>query len=527
MALRNLLLVTYQFPPIGGSGVQRALKLAQYLPQVGWRAHVVSAGHTHYPLLDPTQRVGDGEELVVHRICGLEPAGVARTICRHLAQDGAAPEWLRGRPKYLVARSSRRCRPSGRGARATDVPGRSLTALEDRLYWRLDRVCEGLHLPEAEMLWIPAAIRQSRRLVERHGIEAVVTTSPPHSAHLVGLSLQRRLGLPWIADLRDPILDNFAYHPQTRLADRFWRWLEQAVVSNADHVVATCPELIDRLLDRHARLDANRFSTITNGFDPADRPKDGVGAVPDHAKSPSQGGGTGVLPVAQPAAPASGGGCGVRSRPRLTKSQRFTLAYVGAFYREQTIGPVLDAIRSLRANRGDIATDIEFRLIGSLSASQRRLLGADDAAFFKDMGYRSHEEAIREMAQADALLLVTPANDGGRLCIPAKAFEYLAFGGHILGLVHEGTALWRIMADAGNVTLLDCRVPGGLVPAIGRRYDAWRAGTPNGQRNQQVVERFRRDRLAARFARVVERCVDGVSRLRVVRDKAVCKGATA
>jgi glycosyltransferase involved in cell wall biosynthesis len=522
MALRNLLLVTYQFPPVGGSGVQRALKLASYLPRSGWRAHVVSAGHVHYPLLDPTLTSGVDGEVAVHRTCGLEPAGVAQVICRHLAPAGSASDWLGG--------------------------------VEDRLYWRLDRMFGRLQLPETEMLWVPAAIRQARRLVDRHEIEAVVTTSPPNSAHLVGLSLRRRLGLPWVADMRDPILDNFAQTAQGRLADRFWRWLEGSVVRHADAVVVTCPELADRLTERYPDVAAGRFCTITNGFDPADGPgfvRERIHALNNRARmwsanpgptSPKRERGLSQPVVSQNPSLALRAGRALGSDSCRTIAHgdlaadapavregihapaaargRFTLAYVGAFYREQTIGPILEAIRRLRAARTDVARDLAFRLIGSLSSSQRRLLQEGDDAFFHDVGYRPHEEAVAEMSRADVLLLVTPANDGGRLCIPAKMFEYLAFGGHIIAQIHAGTAMWRILAAAGNVTLLDHRAPGALTRAfektqalalchsIERCYDAWRAGTLDGPRDRSVVDRFRRDRLAGRYAKLVERCVE-------------------
>lgn len=458
--LRNLLLVTYQFPPIGGSGVQRAVKLARYLPRAGWRAHVLSAGHTHYPLLDPMLVHDVGEAVPVHRVCGLEPASMAQAICRHVAGGTGTPSWL--------------------------------NAFEDRLYWRLDRACGRLQLPETEMLWVPAAIRKARDIIDRHAVEAVVTTSPPHSAHLVGLFLKRRLGVPWIADLRDPILDNFAYRPTTRWADRFWQWLERSVLLRSSHTVVTCPELADRFLERYPRLDAGRLSTITNGFDPADRP-----APPLNGEGESRG------------------------------SRRFTISYIGAFYRDQTIAPILDAIRRLRASRRDIATDLEFRLVGSLSASQRQFVRCEDEAFFNNLGYRQHDEALAEMARADVLLLATPASEGGRLCIPAKTFEYLAFGGHILALVHEGTALAAILAEAGNVSLLHQQDPAAVARVIERCYDAWRAGTLETPRDQAVVGRFRREGLADRLARIVERCAEGPPHLRVVRDDPIAEEAAA
>ncbi|MFH1416840.1 MAG: glycosyltransferase, partial [Planctomycetota bacterium] len=348
MALRNLLLVAYHFPPIGGSGVQRAVKLARHLPAAGWRANILTAGHAHYPLIDHSMVDAAGPAARVLRCRGLEPGAVAAAVCGHLRPRDGMPRWLH--------------------------------ALEDRLYWRLDRICSLLKLPERELLWTPRAAWKGRQLIRRQRIEAVVTTSPPVASHLVGLSLKRRLGIPWVADLRDPMLDNFAYAPMALWADRFTGWLERTVLREADHCVVTCPELADRLQDRYPELTTDRVSTITNGYDPADAPDSTV--------------------------------CRGRGR--------FTLAYVGAFYRQQSIAPVLEAIRSLRASRSDIASLLEFRVVGSIAASQLSFVRDADRVFFRHIGYAEHRQAVEEMAAADAVLLTTPNNDGGRLCIPAK-----------------------------------------------------------------------------------------------------------
>jgi glycosyltransferase involved in cell wall biosynthesis len=446
MTLRNLLLVTYHFPPHGGSGVQRPAKLAKYLPAAGWRAVVLTAGHSHYPLLDPTLETGAAESLV-SRARGWEPGAIAAAVCRQLRRFGRNSPWV--------------------------------DALEDRLYWRLDRLIGRLHLPETELLWAPAAISEARRLIARHQIEAVVTTSPPVSAHLVGLSLKRRLGIPWIADLRDPIVDNFAYAPRTGLADRLLRRLERTVLSRADHCIVTCPDLADRLMDRSAESVPGRISTITNGFDPADAPD----STDMRSADPSDG--------------------------------RFTLAHIGAFYRRQSIEPILQAIRTLRAAADSEAHQIEFRAVGSIAASQMSLIRPEDKDILRYVGYRPHGEAVSEMARADALLLMTPDNDGGRLCIPAKTFEYLAYGRHIIAVVHTDTALARILATAGNITLVNHGDVAGLTAAIQARCDAKRRSTPEQSRNMEFVNQFRRDRTAKRFAEIVEACVDGAPSLRL------------
>ena len=442
--LRNLLLAAYHFPPHGGSGVQRALKLARYLPLLGWRAHVVTAGHDHYPVLDRTL-CAEYDDAYVERVPGWEPGALAKRMAAPLSP--------------LFKRS--RC------------------GLEDRLFWRLDRWMRSLPLAEIEQLWVSAVARRARHMIREHAIEALITTSPPCATHLVGRNLQRRMGIPWIADLRDPIVDNFSYRPRSSREDRFFHRLEATIAREADRVVVTCPELAERLRKRYRDVPAERFTTITNGYDPTDAPIVVQAAI----------------------------------------SGRFTLAHVGAFYREQTVGPILDAIRQLRAAHLDIRKVLKLRLVGTLSASERARLLPDDVSFLDQTGYVDHHTAINEMAAADALLLTTPATDGGRLCIPAKIFEYLAFGKHIIASLHESSWISRTIRQAGNCTLIPRADVAAWTNAIESCFAAWNTGRLQHPRDRAVVDAFRRDRIAARYARVIEEAIAAVP---LCRNDPVC-----
>ena len=399
-APRKLVIVTQQFPPVGGSGVQRAGKLAQYLPASNWQPHILTAAFPRYPLLDESLLDDLAPTTPVHRVAGSDPASIA------------------GR----IARLGRRVLPG-----AIDWQ-----KLDDRLYWRLSRWVGHARLHEAEQLWVRAASRAAIHLVREHQIEAIITTSPPHSVQRVGAAVARAVGIPWIADLRDPITDHFAYAPRAAAEHRHWLRLERAVVENATRVVVTCDDLAERLLDRWPGLSPGRIATITNGHDPADAP--------------------------------------VRRR---ADDGRFRLAYVGRFYREQSIRPILEAIRRLRRARLDAAT-IELHLVGAISAGDRRHLSPADAEFLRERGYLPHRAALAELADADALLWLTPRNVGGRLCIPGKTFEYLAFGGPIIAWTQRGTHAERLLAEASGVALVRGENPDELATAIAEQFDRWR-----------------------------------------------------
>src|ERR1043166_4910034 len=153
--LRDILLIAYHFPPIGGSGVQRVLKLARYLPQFGWRADVVCCGHTQYPLLDRSLTSEGSDDVKVYRTRGLEPGGIAASMTM---SGPVGPAFAK--------------------------------RLEDGLSWRLQKMLSRTPLPEHELLWLPAAIRQARQVAENHSIEAIITSGPPHCTHWVGESMR-------------------------------------------------------------------------------------------------------------------------------------------------------------------------------------------------------------------------------------------------------------------------------------------------------------------------------------------------
>lgn len=440
----NVLLVSYHFPPMGGSGVQRALKLAKYLPSFGWCVRVLCAGHHHYPLIDESLAGELDSATEIDRVLGWEPGALAARFAKL-----ASP----------LVRSDHR-----------------LKALEDRAYWRLAGAASILRLPETEWLWKRAALRRARELASRGVVKAVVTTSPPLTTHVVGHSLKAEFGIPWIADLRDPITDNFAYAPRSEREDAFCRRLERMAVNESDACVVTCPELAIRLRERFLLSSPNRIHVITNGFDPADAPM-------DSARSDAAG---------------------------ALASNRFEMLYVGAFYRQQTIGPILDAMRLLIARRAEAKPHLRFRVVGSLSATEKQLIRASDSAFLELAGYLPHEQAVAAMQNADAVVLMTPGNEGGRLCVPAKAYEYLAFGPHIIAITHSGTALERWLKAAGNSTCVNHPVQASaLADAIGHCYDDWRQNSLQVRRSIDAIDVFCRKQIARQYAELLNACTNG------------------
>lgn len=435
---RSALIVTHQWPPVGGSGVQRAVKLAKYLSRAGHCVHVLTAAHPRYALMDASLAADVPEQVTVHRVAGWDPASFAGRIAnvgRRLAPGMA--DW---------------------------------TGLEDRAYWRASRLTCRLGTVEHERGWVKAAVRAAREIIQEHSIDAVITTSPPHSVQHVGAELARTTGIAWIADLRDPITGHFAYGPRSLREERYWHRIEDAIVRHASRIVTTCDDLACDWSLRFGREIARRMEVITNGFDVADRPHRLRGA-----------------------------------------DDRFRLTYVGRFYRQQSIQPLLTAIRTLRARRPDAAS-IELMVAGAISTGDRSHIQPQDATFMRERGYLTHAAALTELADSDCLFLMTPPNAGGRLCIPGKTFEYLAFGGPVVALIHPETQVARLLRAGDGVESVLHGRQDDLVAAIERQFDAWKARKLLNVDIRRDVSAFDWRYLARRYAALIEAAANGDAR---------------
>ncbi len=417
----RVLLVTYYFPPSGGAGVQRPLKWVRYLPAAGVEPVVLTVRAGAYPHLD-TGMLAD------------VPAGteVFRT---------AAPD-----PFGLYGQLTGRSRGEAVAARTGHV-GLSERPAERASRWLRANV----FVPDARVGWVPFALRAARRMHRARPFDAVVTTGPPHSAHLVGLAL-KRAGLPWLADFRDPWtqIHYTGALGRTRLAARTDAALERRVLHAADRVVTVSEPLRDDLL---AIAPTARISVVRNGFDPAD--------------------------FAGP--------------PPLVRTDRFELAYVGSLYAVPET--LLDALGRLR-ERGE---DVALRVVGSVPEGVHEAAAARGVAVETEAAV-PHAEAVDVMRRAAVLLLVVEPWSYAAGVVPGKTFEYLASGRPVLGIGPPGGEAALIVDAAGAGVTLDHGDVDGVARVLSRHRAAWAAGRPEPGAPPDAITAYARPAQAARVA---------------------------
>src|SRR6266511_3510506 len=193
----KLLLVSFYFPPAGGGGVQRPLKLATHLPASGIETHVLAP--------DDPKWIHPDDELPV-----------------------PTKAWVH-RAHYLG--------PKGR------KPAEELHGLEglDRIARQAALMSRRFLVPDENVTWNLTAVPKAIQIIREHGIDVVLTTSPPPSVHLIGAAAKAATGVRWVADLRDSLATHphrRADSPATLVKEKGRAAVARLVAKRADAIVA-------------------------------------------------------------------------------------------------------------------------------------------------------------------------------------------------------------------------------------------------------------------------------------------------
>lgn len=235
---KKLLLITYYWPPSGGAGVQRWLKLSDYLTQLGWKIFVVTVDPTKasYPLLDHSLLHEVNKDVSVHHTSTFEILNLYKKVNnkKQIPYAGFANEGKTGPLQYL------------------------------------SRFIRGnFFIPDARIGWNKYAIKKAEEIIQKENISLLVTSSPPHSTQLVGLHLKSKYKLKWFADLRDPWTDIYYYHKMnhTSLARKIDAKYEREVVEKADGVFVVSDFIKKQFISKTPSNVANKFTVLPNGYD--------------------------------------------------------------------------------------------------------------------------------------------------------------------------------------------------------------------------------------------------------------------
>lgn len=433
--MRNLLLVAYYFPPIGGGGVQRALKMAKYLPEFGWRPHVLAVDPVAHVSLDPSLLDQLPPEVVVHRVREWYPPGVAKLVGRGETRAGSSAKG--GTDGARTADGAKNGGPAAADEGESAPPGFAAT-LRMRAARLLKTARKYVLIPDDQILWYIPAVREGKKMLARYPIDAVLSTAGPNTNHLVALALRQGRRLPWVADFRDPWTQNM-HRSGIRWREALEERLERRVMATADVVLTVTRSFAEGFREKHGDV-IKRLEVIHNGFDAADY----VGIEADRVP----------------------GKC--------------VFAYAGIFYKERNPRLFLRAVREL-IDAGKIdRRDILLRFAGVFdypgytdNADAVAQLGLSDVV--EVLGHLPHRRALALLKGADVLLLVGDTAPGSGAYIPGKLFEYMAVQRPILALSLPGEAASIVERFRLGEVVRPDDLPG-MKRAVVSFYRRWKAG---------------------------------------------------
>lgn len=239
--MKNVLFLTYYWPPAGGPGVQRAVKFCKFLPHYGWTPTVVTVDEKegNYPVHDSSlhAEVWPGQKVI--RTRSFEPFELYQK--------------LKGKTKG----------------------GYDAFVNEDTGSWKdkLARFVRGnLFIPDARRGWNKYAKQAALDVLKETEIQVIFTTSPPHSTQLIGLYLKKQTGLPWVADMRDPWSDIYFSDllAQTWPAKALNEYYEKMVLENADIVLVVSEPIKQMFLQKSSVINPAKIKVLPNGYDELD-----------------------------------------------------------------------------------------------------------------------------------------------------------------------------------------------------------------------------------------------------------------
>ncbi len=232
----KVLIITYYWPPSGGSGVQRWMYFAKYLQEFGIEPIVITVDEKQasYPSLDFSLNK-NVENIEVHKTKTLE-------LIRFYS--------------FLKSGNSKKSIPQGN-------VGNAKKTFFDKI---ATKIRANYFIPDARIGWNYYAYKEAKKVIENNKIDLVITTGPPHSTHLVGLKLKKNFNIKWIADFRDPwteIYYNDIFKRSKKKTEKD-KNLEFEVLNSCDLVLTIGPSMKDLLAKK---VSVNKIEFIYNGFD--------------------------------------------------------------------------------------------------------------------------------------------------------------------------------------------------------------------------------------------------------------------
>jgi glycosyltransferase involved in cell wall biosynthesis len=426
--MKKVLIITYYWPPSGGGGVQRWLKFAKYLPEFGWGPIIFTPENPDFDTTDDSLLKDVDANIEILKLSIWEPyhlfakVNKGKNLKQGVVAKGKKQSWI---TKFALF------------------------------------VRGNFFIPDPRKFWVKPAVNFLSRYILENDIKTIITTGPPHSMHLIGLGLKKKISVKWLADFRDPwsrwdMLDNFHLTGYAK-----WRHsrLEKAVLTKADEVLTVS----DTWASEFKNILNREYKVITNGFDESDFES--------------------TEPI---------------------KHDKFVISHFGLINNFRNPVNFWKAIKQL-AELPQNKNKLKVQLFGTIDSAIIKDIKSDEvlSELIEFKAPVSHDEVLKAYATSDLLLLLLNDSKNAKGHIPGKLFEYMASQKPILALGPNDGDSAKIISSTRTGTIFHWGDREGVKDQLDRHLK----GEKNASVNQELLEHYTRRNLTLKLAEVLNKMV--------------------
>ena len=426
MNSKKILIVTYYWPPAGGPGVQRWLKFVKYLPEFDIQPIVYIPENPTYPIIDANLEKEISEKAIIIKKPIFEPYQLASFFSKNKTKkisSGIIPNQ------------------------------KKQSFLDKMLLW----IRGNLFIPDARVYWVKPSVSFLEKYILENNIDTVITSGPPHSLHLIGLSLKQKLIITWIADFRDP-WTTIGYHKSLRLSTRAARKhkaLEYQVLNTADKIIVT-----SKTTKTEFKAITNKpITVITNGYDN-------------------------------------------EATVEINLDAKFSLAHIGSFLSERNPIILWESLVELLQEIPDFKTHLEIKLLGAVSQEVLDTISQFNLnLYLNNLGYVPHSEAVLHQRNSQVLLLIEINSEETKSIIPGKLFEYMVSNRPIIAIGPKDSDFSEIITETNTGVFFEYTEKMKLKSTILNYYNQFLEG--NLQSYGVGLQKYSRKNLTKELAQLI------------------------
>lgn len=430
--MKKVLIITYYWPPSGGPGVQRCLYFVKYLREFGWEPIVYTVENGEYPYHDESlaKEIPEGVKVIKHK--AWEPFTLYKKWVGLKKEDKL-------KPNVMVEKSNR------------------------PFFHTISTWIRGnIFIPDARMFWIKPSIKYLTEFINNNKIDAILTSSPPHSVQLIGYGLKNKFGIPWLVDLRDPWSKIFFADvlKMSFLAKQYNESLEKKVLQRADAVVTVS----NQCAIGFEKISGCKPEVITNGYDK------------------------------------------IESLNQMDIKDQMIIAYGGTLSGDRNPELLWYILHQFLSHNSILRAKVKLQFYGAIDPAVFLSIKENQLGdLLETYSALSHDEYLKKISNADILLLIGTKNDPG--VITGKFFEYLAMKKPILSISPKGSDVEIILKQCNAGINVDYNNESDLKQAIQKVFNiASKKETFSPAESE--IEKYSRRNLTKRLAGELNRIVN-------------------